>query len=99
MSGAHRISPWLRRFFTDYITTERNLSINTRRSYRDIFIILVPYMKTKTRKSPEHLSIPDLSVRHLRSFLNHIETEHGCSMQTRKLRLSGGFGTVTVGKV
>lgn len=88
MSDTHRVSPWLRRFFTDHITTERNLSTNTKRSYRDTFIMLLPYMKTKTRKSPEQLSITDLSVRHLRSFLNHIETERGCSVQTRNIRLA-----------
>ena len=88
MAKAEKLSLWLKRFFTDFVSTERNYSINTKRSYRDTFIILLPYAKTKARKTPENLSIADLSPKLVRSFLNHVETERGCSVETRNIRLA-----------
>lgn len=88
MADIQKLSAWLTRFFTDFVSSERNYSINTKRSYRDTFIILLPYAKTKVRKSPENLSVTDLSPKLVRSFLDHVEAERGCSVETRNIRLA-----------
>ena len=35
MSDIHTLGPWLRRFLSEHIVTERNLARNTQQSYRD----------------------------------------------------------------
>ena len=37
------LGPWLQRFLTQHVVTERNLSRNTCKSYRDSFKLLVPF--------------------------------------------------------
>ena len=41
------LGPWIRRFLLEYLVGERNLAINTRRSYRDMLVLLVPRPTTK----------------------------------------------------
>ena len=88
MNKLPMLSPWLRRFFTEHISTERNLAVNTRKSYRDTFVMLLPYIATHSRKSVERLLISDITAQRVLGFLNHIETERGCTAQTRNQRLS-----------
>ena len=75
MNKLPMLSPWLRRFFTEHISTERNLAVNTRKSYRDTFVMLLPYIATHSRKSVERLLISDITAQRVLGFLNHIETE------------------------
>jgi integrase/recombinase XerD len=44
------VGPWLRRFLCEHIVTERNLARNTRKSYRDTFSLLLPFVSRKLRK-------------------------------------------------
>ena len=37
MREVQTLGPWLRRFFDEHLVSERNLSRNTRASYRDTF--------------------------------------------------------------
>ena len=41
------LGPWLRRFLCEHIVTERNLARNTRKSYRDTFSLLLPFVSRK----------------------------------------------------
>ena len=88
MSNPSTLGPWLRRFLTEYIVTERNLARNTQKSYRDTFALLLPFVRAKTRKPVERLAVHDLTARRVRQFLDHIENDRGCSAQTRNQRLS-----------
>ena len=82
------LGAWLRRFLLEYIVTERNLSRNTQSSYRDAFKLLLPFLSAKCRKSTDRLTIQDLTATRVREFLRHLETDRGCSPQTRNQRLS-----------
>ena len=82
------LSPWLRRFLTEYIVSERNLAINTRRSYRDAFALLLPFVSTRVRKPVERLALMDLTSARILQFLAHLEESRGCSVQTRNQRLT-----------
>ena len=50
MSDPRTLGPWLRRFLTEYIVTERNLARNTQKSYRDTF---APPAAVRRRQDPQ----------------------------------------------
>ena len=82
------LGPWLRRFLVEHIVTERNLSRNTRKSYRDTFSLLLPFISRKLRKPVDRLAVYDLTSRLVLQFLAHIEEDRGCSVRTRNQRLA-----------
>ncbi len=88
MSEARTLGLWLRRFLDEHVVIERNLSQNTVRSYRDAFMLLLPFVSAKARKSPDRLAVEDLSSERVRQFLAHLEEDRGCSAQTRNQRLT-----------
>src|SRR6202140_4368420 len=82
------LGPWLRRFLCEYIVTERNLARNTRKSYRDTFSLLLPFVSRKLCKPVDRLAVHDLTSRHVLQFLTHLEEDRGCSGRTRNQRLA-----------
>ena len=88
MSEIRTVAPWLRQFLSEHIVTERNLSRNTQASYRDTFILLLPFVSGKVRKPIERLTVEDLAVKRILQFLSDLEDSRGCSVQTRNQRLS-----------
>lgn len=82
------LGPWLRRFLCEYIVTERNLARNTRKSYRDTFSLLLPFVSRKVRKPVDRLAVWDLTSAHVLQFLVHLETDRGCTAGTRNQRLA-----------
>lgn len=88
MNNHALLGRWLRRFLTEYITSERNLAINTQKSYRDTFTLLLPFVGRCARKSADRLLIFDITAQRALSFLDYVEFERGCSIQTRNHRLT-----------
>ena len=88
MSKTRTLGPWLRRFLAEHIVTERNLARNTQKSYRDTFALLLPFVGKKIRKAVDRIAVQDLTARRVRQFLDHLEDDRGCSVQTRNQRLS-----------
>ena len=82
------LGPWLQRFLEQHIVTERNLSRNTCKSYRDTFKLLIPFACTELGKQDHQLMVPDLSSELVRQFLDHLEEERGCCAHTRNQRLT-----------
>lgn len=82
------LGPWLRRFLTEHVVTERNLARNTRTSYRDSFSLLLPFISGKVRKPVDRLAVADLTSGRVLQFLAHLEEERGCSARTRNQRLA-----------
>ena len=83
------LGPWIRRFLLEYLVKERNLAINTRTSYRDMLVLLLPYAAMQLKKPVDRLAVTDLSPELLRKFLTHLEENRGCSAVTRNQRLGG----------
>lgn len=83
------LSPWIRRFLLEHLVMERNLSINTRASYRDMLMQLLPYVARRIGKSIDRLMITDLAPTLVRAFLADLEDAHQCSVGTRNQRLAG----------
>ncbi|MCY4503548.1 MAG: hypothetical protein OXE57_18560 [Alphaproteobacteria bacterium] len=44
------LGTWVKRFLMEYLPTERNLAINTLRSYRDGLTLLLPFVAERCRK-------------------------------------------------
>ena len=83
------LGPWVRRFLLEHLVGERNLSINTQRSYRDMLTLLLPYVARSLKKSVDRLSVTDLSPKLIRQFLTYLEQERHCGHGTRNQRLGG----------
>ena len=50
MDDAARLGPWVRRFLLEHLIGERNLSVNTQRSYRDTLALLIPFAARQIHK-------------------------------------------------
>jgi integrase/recombinase XerD len=72
----------------EHLVTERNLSRNTQRSYRDTFALLIPFVGTKLHRPIDQLSVTDLSPEKVRAFLADLEQIRGCGIATRNQRLA-----------
>ena len=82
------VSYWLRCFLMEYMVTVRNLSDNTRRSYRDSFKQLLPYTSNE-----QHVKIDEIKFCHIDSgcikrFLLNLEVNRKCTINTRNQRLA-----------
>lgn len=88
MSRSTTLGHWLKRFLAEHIVTERSLARNTQLSYRDTFVLLLPFVATKTRKTVDRLGLDDLTSKRVLQFLDHLEEDRGCTVQTRNQRLT-----------
>jgi site-specific recombinase XerD len=87
MKNNSLIGTWVRRFLIEYMVCERNLAINTRHSYRDMLLLLLPFVAVKLGISVDRLSIEDVSADCVRLFLLDLEDSRGCEIATRNHRL------------
>jgi integrase/recombinase XerD len=83
------LGPWIRRFLLEHLAMERNLSTNTRASYRDMLVQLLPYAARRAGKSIDRVMIADLGPTLIRAFLADLEDTRHCSVATRNQRLAG----------
>ena len=89
MTDSTLLGPWIRRFLLEHLVAERNLALNTQKSYRDMLMQLLPYAAEKARKSVDRLTVEDLSPQIVRLFLSHMEQQRNCMISTRNQRLGG----------
>lgn len=89
MTDKSLLGPWVRRFLLEYLAKERNLASNTRSSYRDMLVLLLPYAAEHLKKTTDRLTVTDLSPELVRKFLSHLEQDRLCSATTRNQRLGG----------
>ena len=82
------LGTWIKRFLMEYLPTERNLAVNTLKSYRDCLTLLLPFVAKHCGKPMERLEVEDLSAERVTTFLAYLEKERGCSVQTRNQRLA-----------
>ncbi len=79
---------WTRRFLSEYVVTVKNMSVNTQKSYRDTFRLLLPWISAKLHKDMDNLQLEDISSDVVKDFLNHLEEQRNCSVRTRNQRLA-----------
>lgn len=87
MTNPSLLGPWVRRFLLEYLTKQRNLAINTRISYRDMLVLLLPYAAADLKKLVDRLTVVDLSPELIHKFLTHLEKDRRCCVATRNQRL------------
>jgi site-specific recombinase XerD len=87
MTDTSLLGSWVRRFLLEYLVMERNLAVNTRESYRDMLVLLLPYASAHLKKPIDRLAVTDLSPELLRDFLAHLELDRHCTGITRNQRL------------
>ena len=88
MSKDALIGPWVKRFLLEHLVSERNLSGNTQRSYRDTLALFLPFASVWKKKTIDRLEVIDLSREAIRDFLDHLEQNRSCSVRTRNQRLA-----------
>lgn len=78
----------LTKYLTVYLSVTIGASKNTIISYRDTFKLLLIYTSKEKSKKPEKLILADLDRELILDFLDWIQNERGCSIQTRNQRLT-----------
>ena len=82
------ISYWMKRFLLEYMTIVKNMSNNTRKSYRDCFKLLLPCVAKPLKKKIDDLLVTELTPENILNFLNYIEYDRKCMIKTRNQRLA-----------
>ena len=88
MADTTLLGPWIRRFLLEHLKGERNLALNTRRSYRDALALLLPFLAKDIGQPIDRLKIEHVSVDRFRSFLRYLEESRRCGVATRNQRLA-----------
>lgn len=84
----HLVGPFIRRFLLEEVVGDRNLSINTQKSYRDAIRLLLRFVADAYSIEPTRLTVERLGAKVIRDFLRHLEEERRCSVRTRNQRLA-----------
>jgi len=77
----------LTNFLGEYLSSQKNVSTNTIKAYRDAFKLLLRYCRDHLAISPENITLDKLNASMILSFLKYIENEGNC-IRTRNHRLS-----------
>ena len=83
-----RLETCIYRFFDQYLPHIKGSSDQTIKAYRDVFSLLLPFAATKLSIKISSLRVEHLSTDMLLSFLNHLESDRGNTVQTRNHRLA-----------
>jgi len=75
-------------FFTDYMPYSAGLSINTIKSYKYAFRLLLEYIYEEKQICSTDISFRTIDFETLNGFLNWLEHERKCSIATRNQRLT-----------
>ena len=81
------VAPWIRRFLVEHLIKERNYSLNTQQSYRDTFLLFLPFAAKRCRCPVDRLALAAIKPKLVREFLRHLESTRRCSPSTINLRL------------
>ena len=88
MPDNHLLGPFVRRFLLEEVVADRNLTINTQRSYRDSIRLLLRYMADHHATDPTRVTVEQVTATIVRAFLAHLEEQRGNSIATRNQRLA-----------
>jgi integrase/recombinase XerD len=70
------------------VERDRNLSVNTQRSYRDALRLLFHFLAEHYTLEPTQVTVEHLTADVIKSFLTYLEQERGNAIDTRNLRLT-----------
>jgi integrase/recombinase XerD len=82
------VGPWVRRFLIEYLIGERNYSLNTQQSYRNTFLLFLPFAAKRCRCTVDRLALAAIKPKLVREFLEHLATDRHCGPSTINQRLA-----------
>ena len=82
------LGPALRRYFCEYLVSQRDLSPQTIASYRDTFRLLLAFLERRCRIKPDVVCVEDLDAPRVLMFLDDLERRRGNVARTRNNRLA-----------
>jgi integrase/recombinase XerD len=88
MPKPHLFGPFVRRFLLEEVTADRNLSTNTQKSYRDTLRLLFHFLLQHHATEPTRVTVEQVNVDVVRSFLTYLQKERHNSTATRNQRLA-----------
>lgn len=87
-TNMHPFGSFVRRFLIDEVMADRNLSLNTQRSYRDTIRLLFGFIADCHVAEPAQVMTEQITADLVRDFLGHLESQRGNSVATRNQRLA-----------
>jgi len=78
----------LKNYLEDYLPSQRNVSPNTVKAYRDVFVILLRYCRDEKGIRPERLQLKYLDATMVKEFIAYLGKERHCSTRTQNHRLA-----------
>jgi len=82
------LSVHISHFLNHYLAGQRNLSPNTIKAYRDVFVLLLRFCRDVKGIAVEKLELDQLDAQLVGDFLDHLEQERHCSIRTLNQRLA-----------
>ena len=79
---------YVKRYFTEYISGQRNYSLNTIISYRDAIRLFLLYLQDHKKVAPSQITVRDICAKNIMDFLNEIQESRSNSAVTRNGRLA-----------
>lgn len=76
----------LRRYFYEYLVSQRDLSPRTIGNYRDTFRLLLEFLERRYRIKPDFVCVDDLDAPRVLTFLDDLERRRGNTARTRNAR-------------
>ena len=78
----------LNSFFSRYLSVQRNVSVNTIKSYRDIFTLFLRYVRDNHGLAVERFGLNRFDAVLITAFLSYLEEQRCCKVTTRNQRLA-----------
>jgi len=88
MHEHHLQGSYIRRFLLEHVVTDRNLSRNTQRNYRDAIRVLLRFMTDRHRIDPADLTVEQVTPDVVREFLQYLEQQRKNTAATLNQRVS-----------
>ena len=79
---------YLTDFMTVYLIEERGSSANTVAAYRDAIVLLIAFFKGQIGIPVEKLTLKDITMEQILSYLEWLEKQRACGPSTRNARLA-----------
>jgi len=75
-------------YFAEYLTQQRALSAQTIAAYRDGFVLFLGFAESRLDKSPDAITMADITPYLIIAFLDHLERQRHNSVRSRNARLA-----------
>lgn len=88
MTKPSPLGSYVRRFLLEYLISDRGLSRNTQKGYRDVIRLLLRFLESHYQADVTQITIEQITPEVVRAFLKHLEKDHGNAVATRNHRLA-----------